>query len=152
MLTVYESFEELPEDAIFLINEAAEARKRAYAPYSKFLVGAAILLENGKIITGNNQENASYPTGLCAERTAIFYARSKYPGVTIKMMALTAGAGEGESEVPIPPCGSCRQAISEYETSQNEPIELFFMGVKGKIVKSKSIANLLPLAFERSML
>ncbi|MGB3608206.1 cytidine deaminase family protein, partial [Psychroserpens sp.] len=79
-LTVYENFEELPKEVVLLMRKASEARLKAYAPYSKFLVGAAILLENGEIVTGNNQENASYPSGLCAERTAIYYAGAQFPG------------------------------------------------------------------------
>jgi len=151
-LSVYESISDLPENIADLFSEAVLARKRAYAPYSNFLVGAAILLDNNEIITGNNQENASYPSGLCAERTAIFYAGSKYPNAKIKVMALTAGAKDHDNTTPIPPCGACRQSISEYEVNQNAPIELYFMGTSGKVVYSKSLANILPLVFDRSFL
>ncbi len=152
ILTVYESIDDLPETIVSLMKEAREARLRAYAPYSKFLVGAAILLDNGEVVTGNNQENASYPSGLCAERTAIYYAGSKYPGAKIISMALTAGAEHQQTTTPIPPCGACRQAIAEYEVTQKEPIEIYFMGTAGKVVKSNSLANLLPLGFDRSFL
>ncbi|WP_298903117.1 cytidine deaminase [uncultured Psychroserpens sp.] len=151
-LTVFESFDELPEDVVGLMNKASEARLKAYAPYSKFLVGAAILLDNGEIITGNNQENASYPSGLCAERTAIYYAGAQFPKAKIVKMALTAGSKIQKTMSPIPPCGACRQAIAEYEVKQDSPIEIYFMGETGKIVKSTSLANLLPLGFDRSFL
>ncbi len=151
-LVVFENLDELPETINNLMEQAISIRKKAYAPYSKFLVGAAILLDNGKIITGNNQENASYPSGLCAERTAIFYAGSQYPYAKIVMMALSAGSQDSETTTPIPPCGACRQSISEYEVKQDAPIEIYFMGTSGKVVKSNSLANLLPLGFDRSFL
>ncbi len=151
-LSVYDDISDLPETVVQLMSEAISVRKKAYAPYSKFLVGAALMLDNGKIITGNNQENASYPSGLCAERTAIFYAGSQYPEAKITMMALTAGGQNQETITPIPPCGACRQSISEYEVKQEQPIEIYFMGTSGKVVKSNSLANLLPLGFDRSFL
>ncbi|WP_298894616.1 cytidine deaminase [uncultured Psychroserpens sp.] len=151
-LTVFENFDELPKDIVSLMNKASEARLKAYAPYSKFLVGAAILLDNGEVITGNNQENASYPSGLCAERTAIYYAGAQFPKAKIVKMALTAGSQTQQTVSPIPPCGACRQAIAEYEVKQESPIEIYFMGETGKIVKSASLANLLPLGFDRSFL
>ena len=150
--TVFEDLKELPEAVINLMEEAKAARLKAYAPYSNFLVGAAILLDNGNVVTGNNQENASYPSGLCAERTAIYYAGAKYPDAKIVMMALTAGSNEHQTTAPIPPCGACRQAIAEYEVKQESPIEIYFMGETGKVVKSNSLANLLPLGFDRSFL
>ena len=151
-LTVFDDFNELPKDIASLMKQAIEARKKAYAPYSKFLVGAAIALENGEVITGSNQENASYPSGLCAERTAIYYAGAKYPNVKMKTMAIVAGSTTQQTMVPIPPCGACRQAIAEYEVNQNEAIEIYFMGETGKVVKSNSLANLLPLGFDKSAL
>lgn len=151
-LTVYDDFNELPSDIASLMEKAIEARKNAYAPYSKFSVGAAILLDNEQIVTGNNQENASYPSGLCAERTAIYYAGSQYPDAKILKMVLTAGSRINQTITPIPPCGACRQAIAEYEVKQESPIEIYFMGETGKVVKSNSLANLLPLGFDRSFL
>ena len=151
-LTVFEDYNELPDSAQLLMNRASEARLKAYAPYSKFLVGAAILLDNGSVVTGNNQENASYPSGLCAERTAIYYAGSQYPDAKIVTMALIAGSLNQKTTSPIPPCGACRQAISEYEVKQGTPIELYFMGETGQVIKSPSLANLLPLAFDRRFL
>lgn len=146
-LDVYSSKDELPETISSLMDEAFAARERAYAPYSNFLVGAAILLDNGEVVTGNNQENACYPAGLCAERTAIFYASSQYPDAKMLAMAITARARDKETIDPIPPCGVCRQAIAEYEIKQEAPIELYFMGEKGKVVKSASLENILPLLF-----
>lgn len=151
-LEIYDSEAELPGNVKDLMEQAVEAREKSYSPYSKFKVGAAILLENGEVITGSNQENASYPAGLCAERTAIFYAGAKYPGVKIVEMALTARSENHLVEVPTPPCGSCRQAIAEYEVKQEQPIEIYFMGEKGKVVKAESISDLLPLIFDNSYL
>jgi len=151
-LTVYDNFNELPSDIASLMEKAIEARKNAYAPYSNFSVGAAILLDNNQIVTGNNQENASYPSGLCAERTAIYYAGSQYPNAKIVKIALTAGSRINQTITPIPPCGACRQAIAEYEVKQESPIEIYFMGETGKVIKSNSLANLLPLGFDKSVL
>ncbi|SDB54387.1 cytidine deaminase [Flavobacteriaceae bacterium MAR_2010_188] len=151
-LDVFDNIDELPDHAKNLIYKAIDARKKAYAPYSKFAVGVAISLENGEVITGNNQENASYPSGLCAERTAIFYAGSQYPDVKILTMALTAGSLTSNTITPIPPCGACRQSIAEYEVKQDSPIEIFFMGETGKVVRSESLKNILPLIFDGSLL
>jgi len=152
ILYIYESLEELPHKILNLMNDAVEARKKAYAPYSKFQVGAAILLDNKVIITGNNQENASYPSGLCAERTAIYYAGSQYPHAKILKMAISASSVKKQTTKPIPPCGACRQAIAEYEIKQESPIEIFFMGETGAIAKSNSLSNLLPFTFDKSVL
>ncbi len=134
------------------MQAAIKARSNAYAPYSNFLVGCALLLENGTIIHGNNQENAAYPSGLCAERVAIFAAGANYPGVSVVKMAITAGPVEGDFEEPVPPCGACRQSIAEYESRQSSPIELLFMGTSGKVARSKSLGDLLPLIFDRNYL
>ena len=151
-LYVFENFDELPDEVTLLMKKAVEIREKAYAPYSKFYVGAALLLDNNEIITGNNQENASYPSGLCAERTAIYYAGSQYPNAKVVRMAITAGSKRNKTTAPIPPCGACRQAIAEYEVKQDAPIEIYFMGETGKIAKSDSLANLLPLVFDKSVL
>ncbi len=152
ILTVFDNLKELPKEIIALMQKAIEAREKAYAPYSKFHVGAAILLDNGEVITGSNQENASYPSGLCAERTAVYYAGAKYPKAKMLKMAITAASQNQKTESPIPPCGACRQALAEYEVKQKEPIEIYFMGETGKVVKSESLANLLPLVFDKSAL
>jgi cytidine deaminase len=149
---VYNNLNELPGDVTILMNKAVDARNKAYAPYSKFKVGAALLLDNGEIITGNNQENVSYPSGLCAERTAIYYAGSQYPNSKILKMAITAASSNQITEKPIPPCGACRQAIAEYELKQDLPIEIYFMGEVGNIMKSSSLSNLLPLLFDKTEL
>ncbi len=149
---VYNSINELPDDIKSLMDEAIDAREKAYAPYSKFEVGTAMLLDNGEVVTGNNQENASYPSGLCAERTAIYYAGSKYPNAKILKIAISASSKNQETSTPIPPCGACRQAISEYEEKQNLPIEIYFMGKVGEVVKSDSLVNLLPFVFKKSAL
>lgn len=152
LLNVYDSLDALPKDVVSLMDKAKEARNKSYSPYSKFSVGAALLLENNEIITGSNQENASYPSGLCAERTAIFYAGAQFPNVTIKRMAIIAGSRLKTTDNPIPPCGACRQSIAEYEIKQDAPIEIFFMGETGKVVRSHSLANLLPLMFDKAVL
>ena len=152
ILYIFENLEELPKDVVFLMKKAFAARDKAYAPYSKFNVGAALLLDNGEIITGNNQENASYPSGLCAERTAIYYAGSQYPNVKVVRIAISATSINKPLSSPIPPCGACRQAIAEYEVKQETPIEIYFMGESGSIAKSPSLANLLPLVFDKSVL
>jgi cytidine deaminase len=145
--TAYASVAELPEDVQLLMEAAVAARKKAYAPYSKFSVGAALLLDNGTTVTGANQENAAYPSGLCAERVAIFYAGAAHPDAKIVRIAITAAAQEKVVDEPIAPCGACRQSIAEYEQKQDTPIEIWFMGETGKVYKSGSLKNLLPLSF-----
>ncbi|RAJ13506.1 cytidine deaminase [Olleya aquimaris] len=152
ILQVFDNINELPKDIQDLMRRASEARSNAYSPYSKFSVGAAILLDNQEVVTGSNQENASYPSGLCAERTAIYYAGAQYPNAKMLKMAIIAGSQSHPTLTPIPPCGACRQAISEYEVKQDAPIELYFMGETGKVVRSNSLANLLPLIFDKSVL
>ncbi len=151
-LEVYDTINELPETIQSLMETAVEARDRAYAPYSQFAVGAAIQLNNGTIVSGNNQENASYPSGLCAERTAIYYAAAQYPNEPFISMAIAAKSSTKELTQPIPPCGACRQAIAEYEMKQELPIALFFMGERGPIFKSASLENILPLLFTNKYL
>ena len=150
--SVFDSKEELPKDILDLMEQAIEIRKRAYAPYSKFRVGAAILLDNGKIVLGSNQENAAYPSGLCAERVAIFQAGAIYPDAKILKMAISATSDEKPVTSPIPPCGACRQSISEYEFKQDYPIEIYFMGETGEVYKSDSLKNLLPFMFDKNYL
>ena len=152
LLEVYEDKNELPEAIQVLMKEAIQVRDQAYAPYSQFQVGAALLLDNGEMISGNNQENASYPSGLCAERTAIYYAGAQYPDVPIKALTITAKANKKELTTPIPPCGACRQAIAEYEIKQQSPIAIYFMGERGAVFKSASLENLLPLLFTNKYL
>jgi cytidine deaminase len=150
--SVFQSLEELPQEVISLMQQAIEIRKKAYAPYSKFRVGTALLLDNGKIVLGSNQENAAYPSGLCAERVAIFHAGSIFPEAKIIKLAISAASDTNKTTSPIPPCGACRQSIFEYEFKQNSPIEIYFMGESGEIYKSDSIKNLLPLSFDKNFL
>lgn len=151
-ISIYESLSELNLEVKNLMNAAVEARDKAYAPYSKFHVGAAILLDNNEIISGSNQENASYPSGLCAERTAIYYAGAKYPDAIIIRIAISATSKNHPVTSPIPPCGACRQAIAEYEIKQSQPIEIYFMGESGEVAKTNSLKELLPFAFDKSNL
>lgn len=147
-LTEFEREEELTTEDNLLIKEAKAVAKDAYAPYSHFRVGAAVLLDNGIIVRGNNQENASYPIGLCAERVAIFSAGANYPGVGIKAIAVTASSDEFTISKPVPPCGACRQAIAEYEHRYKKNIKLIMTGESGKIIVADSIDSLLPLQFK----
>lgn len=149
---VFDTVEQLPADVQSLMEKAIEIRKKAYAPYSRFRVGAALVLDNGQIVVGSNQENAAYPSGLCAERVAIFQAGALYPEAKIVQLAISAASDTNPTVSPIPPCGACRQSIAEYEFRQEEPIEIYFMGEKGEVYKSKSIANLLPLTFDKTSL
>lgn len=150
--TAYNAIAELPQDVQELMAKAVETRKNAYAPYSQFRVGAALMLDNGKMIVGSNQENAAYPSGLCAERVAVFQAGAVYPDAKILKMAISAASDNKVVADPIPPCGACRQSIAEYEFRQDAPIEIYFMGEEGKILKSDSLKNLLPLVFDRNFL
>jgi cytidine deaminase len=149
---VFSTMDELPNDVKMLMQQAVEIRKKAYAPYSKFNVGAALLLNNGEVVLGSNQENAAYPSGLCAERVAIFHSGAIYPEAKILKLAITASSENTETKTPIPPCGACRQAIVEYEFKQETPIEIYFMGASGEVYKSDSIKNLLPLTFDKNFL
>ena len=150
--SAFENIEELPNDVQLLMQEAIAVRKNAYAPYSKFRVGVALLLDNGKIVLGSNQENAAYPSGLCAERVAIFQAGAVYPKAKIIKMAITAASDNNTTAAPIPPCGACRQSIAEYEFKQELPIAIYFMGEIGAIYKSDSLKNLLPFMFDKNFL
>jgi cytidine deaminase len=147
----YNSIDELSLEDQKLVNNAKEATHRSYSPYSKFSVGAAILLENGKIIQGNNQENSAYPSGLCAERVAMFYANSKYPDIAVKTIAISSYTNGEFSEIPISPCGSCRQVLLETEERYNQPIKLILFGAK-KIKIVETVKEMLPLFFEKEML
>ncbi len=146
-LSIFQSLAELPQEDQELINLAAEAREGAYAPYSQFKVGAAVLLENQEIVIGNNQENASYPSGLCAERVAVFQAGAKFPGVSITKIAIVASSDLSPNSEPAAPCGNCRQSIFEYENKQKKSITLLLKGGNGPIYQCHSIKDILPLAF-----
>ncbi|MBO0343440.1 MAG: cytidine deaminase [Bacteroidota bacterium] len=151
-LLIFDDASELSQNEQKLLKQAAAARQDAYAPYSKFKVGAAVLLENGEVVIGNNQENASYPSGLCAERVAIFHAGAKYPGVPVKAIAISASSSKEANGEPAAPCGNCRQSIIEYEQKQKSPISLLLSSETGPIYKCNSTADILPLAFNSSFL
>lgn len=148
----FQSPDQLSSEDQKLLNKAIDARDRAYAPYSGFSVGAAVLLDNGTIITGNNQENAAYPSGMCAERVAVWSALSLFPGVKLKKVFISARSENKLVDRPVSPCGSCRQTLAEYETKQNQPIEVFFTGETGVILKAGSIRDLLPFMFDNTLL
>lgn len=147
----YQSYGELEESDLELIEAAKEATMRSYSPYSKFQVGAAIRLKNGTIFTGNNQENAAYPSGLCAERVAMFYANSKFPNEPVEAIAVVARKDEKYLPEPIPPCGSCRQVLLETENRFKTPIRLI-MASEQKVFVTNNIHNLLPINFDESFL
>ena len=151
-LEVFEDLSELPTDIKNLMNKAQQARENAYAPYSHFRVGAAIMLSSGEIVSGNNQENAAYPSGLCAERVAVFSAGANFPKEDIIALAITARSENQPTTEAIGPCGACRQSLAEYEQKQNSPIPTYFMGESGKIIKVDSIAALLPFGFDAKYL
>ena len=143
----YPSKEVLEANDRLLLEKAIEASNSAYAPYSEFRVGAALLLENGEIVIGNNQENAAYPSGLCAERVAMFYASAKFPGVPFKTIAITANSDKVNICSPISPCGACRQVMVEYEVISKNPIRVILAGHTGAVQIIDSVNDLLPFSF-----
>jgi len=149
---VYLSDNDLRTEDRDLLNEARKAVKNAYAPYSEFKVGAALILDNGLTVTGNNQENAAYPSGLCAERTAVFYASSQYPNAKIKSIAISYESKNKNYSDPVTPCGACRQALAEYELRAELPIRVIMGSETGKIYITKSVESLLPLLFNSKQL
>lgn len=149
---VFNGVDDLNDTEKSLYNAAMEIRANAYAPYSNYLVGCAILLDSGEIIKGSNQENAAYPSGLCAERTAIFWMGANRPNANIKKMFVIGGPKDGISDTPAAPCGACRQSILEYESKQENPIEFYFASTNGKTVKCGSMKDLLPFSFDKKFL
>ncbi|KIC93888.1 cytidine deaminase [Flavihumibacter solisilvae] len=144
---VYDSINELPEADAWLLEEAREVTTNAYAPYSNFHVGAVARLTNGEMVAGSNQENASFPAGLCAERVLLSSASSLYPKVPIESIAISYRSSLVESDHPISPCGICRQSLQEYETRLHHPIRLILGGMKGKVFVIPKASMLLPLSF-----
>ena len=149
-VTIY-SFEELDAAKQNLINKAKEQVVKAYAPYSGFHVGAAIELENTEIFAGNNQENSAYPSGLCAERVAMFYANAQYPDVPVKTIAIAAYTNGKFLEQPVTPCGSCRQVLLETEMRFEKDISILLYGTNETYL-IENVRQLLPLCFEKSSL
>jgi len=146
--TEYQAITNLPEKDNVLIMKAREAAKSAYAPYSGFRVGAAVQLANGLIVTGNNQENAAYPSGLCAERTALFYASSQYPNVPVISIAISTLNGTNTPSEIAKPCGACRQVMAEYEDLAGKPMNII-LDSADRILILSGIDNLLPLRFKK---
>jgi cytidine deaminase len=147
----FDSIDELTNGDALLIEKAREASKNGWAPYSNFHVGASVILENGEIISGNNQENAAYPSGLCAERVALFSANANFPGSPIKAIAISAFNKNGLTVQPVKPCGACRQALLESETRFNSTIRIILDGSES-IMVIDGINNLLPLSFGKESL
>ena len=144
---VYDDISQLTEKDAWLLREAMTATEQAYAPYSNFHVGAVAILENGEIVVGTNQENASYPVGICAERVLLGSVATLHPNVPIKNIAISYNSDEVKSDHPISPCGMCRQALLEYETRLKKPIRLILGGMEGKVYIIKTASLLLPFAF-----
>jgi cytidine deaminase len=144
---LYDSVEELPAEDALLLQEAFKATANAYAPYSHFRVGAAARLTNGEIITGSNQENASFPAGICAERTLLSVAAARFPGVGIATLAISYDNENGPSDHPIFPCGICRQSLQEFEQRTGSPVRVVLGGRNGQIISMLSASLLLPFAF-----
>jgi cytidine deaminase len=151
-IEVAHSIDELTISDAKLLARAKEAAKDAYAPYSNFKVGSAVLLENGVVVIGNNQENAAYPVTMCGERNAIFSAAAQYPRIPISAVAITVITQKGNIDRPVPPCGSCRQVIYENEMRHQKNIRLILQGDTGDIYLIGSVKDILPLLFDSSYL
>jgi len=146
-ITEFDTVDDLSIEDRELVLKAKEIAKLAYAPFSKFFVGAAIRLKNGKIITGNNQENVAYPSGICAERTALFYAGAQYPQEAVLSMAVAVFKNEEYAKQPVTPCGSCRQVMLETENRFQQSMRVIMVGEE-KIYVANSVKDLLPLSFD----
>jgi cytidine deaminase len=144
----YDSMEELPSSDRELLEHAKKAVNSAYAPYSHYRVGAAVRMGNGNIISGSNQENMAFPSGLCAERVALFAAASANPGASVDAIAITSSSLQFPVEKPVTPCGACRQAIIEYEMLSHKKIRIILMGETGKVLAIDGMDALLPLSFK----
>ena len=144
---VYTSVDELPEVDAELLRKAREVTAQAYAPYSNFQVGAVARMNNGETVSGTNQENASFPVGLCAERVLLASASTMFPRVPLEKMAISYKSENVVSDHPISPCGMCRQALQEYETRTDHPVQLILGGMTGPVYVIDSASRLLPLAF-----
>ncbi|MEI6555039.1 MAG: cytidine deaminase [Paludibacter sp.] len=149
-VTVFD-FQELDPSKQLLINKAKEQVEKAYAPYSEFHVGAAVELENGEVFCANNQENSAYPSGLCAERVAMFYANAQYPTVAVKSIAIAAYTKGQFLSTPVTPCGSCRQVLLETEMRFEKDICILLYGTD-EIFQIENVRELLPLCFEKESL
>ena len=144
------TYEELSEQDRLLVDAAKQATQRSYAPYSRFQVGAAALLADGTLVTGTNQENAAYPSGLCAERTTLFYAGSAHPDKAVVALAIAAYSEGAFTPMPIAPCGACRQVMLEVEQRHQQPMRLLLYGAEAVCLVEEGVGDLLPLAFDGS--
>ena len=150
--TEYDHLDELePQDAE-LVRLAHEATRNSYAPYSRFHVGAAVRMANGEIVTGNNVENAAYPSGLCAERVAMFAAMAKYPGVAMEALAVVAHSETKTIDEPVAPCGACRQVMVEVEQVSKRPLRILCQGETGRIMAFDGVGSLMPFIFLSTLL
>lgn len=147
----FENIEELPAADRDLLLKAREITGQAYAPYSGFYVGAAILLDNGQVVTGNNQENSAYPSGLCAERVTLFYANANYPESAVKTIAISAAKNGVIVNEAVKPCGGCRQSLAEAEVRFGNPIRIILDG-QDSILVLNGVESLLPLSFSKKAL
>lgn len=150
--TLFNDESELSEEDQRLISKAREACSSAYSPYSHFQVGAALLLDNNEVLKGSNQENSSYPAGLCAERVVLFHAGANHGDKKIRKIAVTAKKESNEIFVPVTPCGGCRQVMLEYEVKQHSPIEILMQVAENKWIKAHSAEVLLPFCFNKNAL
>lgn len=142
-----DSIEELCSADASLVRDAIDAMKGSFAPYSNFNVGAALRLDSGRIVKGANQENAAFPSGMCAERSAMFAAASQFPGDYINCIAIAGGEGGVQAENPVSPCGACRQVMAQYQRNAGHPIEVIWVGSK-RIWKFPNVESILPFIFD----
>lgn len=146
------SIDELSAADVELIEEARQATYRSYAPYSHFSVGAAVRLADGTLLSGSNQENVAYPSGLCAERTTLFYANARYPELAVCTLAIAARGTDGNFlPQPIPPCGACRQVMLEMQNRHHQPLRILLYGTEG-VYELARVEDLLPLTFDETFL
>ena len=146
--TTYHHIEDLDSESKYLVHKAKEATAHSYSPYSRFCVGSAVILDDGTVITGANQENASYPLCMCAERVALYTVASQYPGKRIMKMAVVAHKKNHKELVPAASCGACRQVMLEFEQRQGKPFEVIMLGPEEKWIKCPSALSLLPFGFD----
>lgn len=143
----YSSIGELSDDEARAARAAVEATKTSYSPYSHFSVGAAVLLEDGTLLKGSNQENAAYPSGLCAERTVLFYAGAEYPDVPVRILAIAATSQSGMPSMPVSPCGACRQVMAEVQKRAGKSLKIILVG-KDSVYVFDNVSSLLPFIFD----
>lgn len=149
---VYGNLDEMTSQDAELVRKAHEATTHSYAPYSKFYVGAAVRMANGEIVLGNNIENAAYPSGLCAERVALFAAQAKFPGVPVEALAVVAHSESKVIDEPAAPCGACRQVMVEVEQNSKRPLRVICQGETGPIMVFDGIESLMPFVFRDTLL